>query len=58
MNAGTGDVVYEQRLTAGRQFYASVVLANETKEGLVESPYEWPGLHAARALVEELPLAR
>ena len=32
------------------------VLANGTKEGLVLSPYQWPGVHAAHALVEGEPL--
>lgn len=32
------------------------VLAHGTKEGLVASPLDWPGIHAARALVEGRPL--
>ena len=32
------------------------VLANGTKEGLVSSPIEWPGLHAARPLISGEPL--
>ncbi|MCP4573827.1 MAG: hypothetical protein GY838_15830, partial [bacterium] len=32
------------------------VLGSGAKEGLVESPLEWPGVHAARALVDGLPL--
>jgi len=32
------------------------VLENGVKEGLVESPLEWPGVHAARALVDGKPL--
>jgi predicted TIM-barrel enzyme len=32
------------------------VLANGTKEGLVESPLEWPGLHAARYLITGEPI--
>ena len=31
-------------------------LSNSVKEGLVESPLDWPGVHAARALVHEEPL--
>jgi hypothetical protein len=27
------------------------LLSNSVKEGLVESPLEWPGIHCARALV-------
>jgi len=32
------------------------VLENSVKEGLCESPLEWPGVHAARALVDGVPL--
>jgi len=32
------------------------VLASGAKEGLVESPLQWPGVHAARALVDGVPL--
>jgi hypothetical protein len=32
------------------------VLAHGTKEGLVDHPREWPGVHAIRALVEDEPL--
>ncbi len=32
------------------------LLSNSVKEGLVESPLKWPGVHAARALVHGEPL--
>jgi REP element-mobilizing transposase RayT len=32
------------------------VLANGTKEGLVESPLDWPGAHSARALLSGEPM--
>jgi hypothetical protein len=32
------------------------VLAHGCKEGLVERPRDWPGVHAVRALVEGVPL--
>ena len=31
-------------------------LANSVKENLVENPLEWPGVHAARALLQDSPL--
>lgn len=32
------------------------ILAHGAKEGLVATPYDWPGAHAARALAEGTPL--
>ena len=33
------------------------LLAHGVKEGLVASPYDWPGVHCARALVEGKPVS-
>ncbi len=32
------------------------LLSHGVKEGLVESPYDWPGVHAAHSLVSGEPL--
>src|SRR5882724_7586214 len=32
------------------------ILANGVKEGLVERPRDWPGVHCVRALLDDAPL--
>src|SRR4029453_8554688 len=40
-------VSHEEEAQVGRLAY---LLANGVKEGLVERPHQWPGVHCARAL--------
>ncbi|RMH21963.1 MAG: hypothetical protein D6696_04460 [Acidobacteria bacterium] len=49
-----GVVVSQDEATQVRRL--KYVLSQGTKEGLVRSPYDWPGVHCAAALVEGRPL--
>lgn len=44
----------EEEAQVGRLAY---LLAHGVKEGLVASPYDWPGVHCARELVEGQPVS-
>ncbi len=44
----------EEEAQVGRLVY---LLAHGVKEGLVASPYDWPGVHCARELVEGKPVS-